>query len=489
MAPEYDYDLLVIGGGAAGLTTAAGAAQLGVKTLLVEREPQLGGDCLHHGCVPSKTLLHTAKVYRMMQRSEDFGLPPMFPPPVEFSRVAARIREVIETIQHHDSVERFCALGTEVRFGAARFVDDHTVEITGEDGVWLHTAKQVLIATGSSPARPALPGLDTCSTLSNMDIFRLKQLPPSLTVLGGGAIACEMAQAFARLGSRVTLVQRSKQLLSKEDEDMAAVVEEALRADSVDVMTGAQVVEVMQERDHKAAICETDRGLVKVMSAEILVALGRAPNLGGLDLENAGVEFGPQGIAVDGRMRTSAKHIYAAGDVTGKHQFTHAAGYEAGIVISNAVFRLPRKADYTLLPHCTYTDPELASLGLNEKAANKAGLKYSVHSEDFKDNDRAQAEGATEGRIKLVLDGNGKPRGVQIAGRRAGDLLGEWIAHFAAGGKLTSLAGAVHPYPTLGEINKRVAGSVVSEKLFSPTVKKILHLLFDYKGRACTPPK
>ncbi|MEF2146250.1 MAG: FAD-dependent oxidoreductase [Desulfovibrionaceae bacterium] len=482
---KYDYDLCVIGGGAAGLTVASGAAQLGARTLLVEREPQLGGDCLHHGCVPSKTLIKTAKVRRLMQRAEEFGLPGVELGPVDFQKVRARIASVVQGIQEHDSVERFCSLGAQVEFGPARFLDAHILEV----GDRRFSAARFVVATGSSPVLPPFPGMENVSALTNLDIFSLEKLPSSLLVLGAGPIACELGQAFARLGSSVTLLQRSGQILSREDADMAGIVEKALRAEGVDIRLGCAVGGVRTLPGGVAVEYDSGHGPQTAQAEQLLVALGRSPNVAGLDLENAGVEYDSKGITVDERMRTSQKHIYAAGDVTGKHQFTHAAGYEGGIVVTNAILRLPRKVDYTWLPWCTYTEPELAGIGRTEKECRAAGLKCSVLVEPFADNDRARAEGEIEGCIKLLLSDKGRPLGVQIAGPHAGDLAGEWIAALYGKIKLSSLAGAVHPYPTFAEINKRVAGKVFAEKIFSNRVRKILHFLFDYRGNACNVPK
>ncbi|WP_462326717.1 dihydrolipoyl dehydrogenase family protein [Desulfobaculum sp.] len=479
---SYDFDLGIIGGGAAGLTVAAGSAQLGAKTLLIEREPALGGDCLHYGCVPSKTLLHSAHVYHQMRSAHRFGLPSVDVPPVEFYRVAERIREVQAMIQEHDSVERFCGLGARVEFGEAVFVDEHSVRVGGA----VYSAGSWVVATGTRPGAPPIPGLDSVDYLTNEQIFSLEELPASLTILGGGPIACEMAQAFSRLGSKVTLIQRSAHILSGEDADMAEVVQQALRDDGVSVHVGTSVREVVST-GHAAEVVFTDAAGAprSVVGEALFVALGRTPNIEGLGLEQAGVDASRRGIGVDARMRTNVKHIYAAGDVTGQHQFTHAAGYEGGIVVSNAVFHLPRKADYTNLPRCTYTWPESASIGHNEKSAAEAGLDVDVITEDFAGNDRALAEGETRGRIKLLLT-KGRPVGVQIVGPHAGELINEWVAIQSGGVKLSTLASAVHPYPTLGEINKRVAGNYLGPKIFSDKVKKTLKLFFNYKGNACT---
>ena len=480
---KFEYDIGVIGGGAAGLTVASGATQLGVKTLLIEREPRLGGDCLHYGCVPSKTLIKTASVYHQMHGGPAYGLPQAEVGPVEFSRIADRIRTVIETIQAHDSEERFCSLGVRVVYGEARFVDEHTVDW----GAGRATAVTWVLATGSSPAAPAVPGLDQVGYLTNKDIFSLEELPESLVIMGGGPIAVEMAQAFARLGSKVTVVQRSGQILSREDADMAGVVMESLVADGVNFELNAAMREVRRTQQGVELVFERDGETLAAAGSQLLVATGRTPNVAGLGLDSLGVKSDKRGVETDRRLRTAHKHIYAAGDVLGHHQFTHAAGYEGGVVVSNAVFHLPRKVDYTWLPWCTYTGPELAGLGMTEKAAKGAGLEYTVWEEPFADNDRAVAEGRTQGRIKLLTTTKGKPLGVQIVGPRAGDLLGEWVAVVNGSVGLTTMASAVHPYPSLVEINRKVVGKVLASKIFSDKVRKTLRFIFDYKGRACAP--
>ncbi len=478
---DYDYDIGVIGGGAAGLTVTAGAAQLGAKTLLVEKEDKLGGDCLHCGCVPSKTLIKTAKVYHQMKNAEKYGLPRAAVQAIDFSNVRQRIMSVIAAIQPHDSPERFCSLGARVEFGNGTFIDDHTLLLNGTP----RSAKTWVIATGSSPAIPPIPGLDATPYITNKDVFYLDSLPESLIVLGAGPIATEMAQAFGRLGSRVSVVQRSNQILSREDQDMADEIMNVLGAEGVTFHLNAQVKGVKNIGNEREVILTQGNGTTTSLKAEkLLVAMGRSPNLDGLELKNTGIQFDRKGITVDQRLRTSRRHIFAAGDVTGAYQFTHAAGYEGGIVISNAVFHLPRKTDYTFFPWCTYTDPELASIGLNEKRAKAAGIKYSVWTEAFKDNDRSRAEGEHVGKIKMLLNEKEKPIGVQICGPHAGDLINEWVAALNGNIKLSTLASSVHPYPTLGEINKRVAGNYLTPKIFSEKVKKGLKFFFHLKGRA-----
>jgi pyruvate/2-oxoglutarate dehydrogenase complex dihydrolipoamide dehydrogenase (E3) component len=479
---QHEYDIGIIGGGAAGLTTASGAAQLGAKVILIELEDRLGGDCLHYGCVPSKTLIKSAHVYHQMKHASLFGLPKVAVPPVDFKQVADRIRSVVATIQKHDSEERFCSLGAKVVFGRPRFADEHAVRI---NGTTISAAKWV-IATGSSPLVPPIPGLADTVHLTNREIFYMDTLPASMIMLGAGPIGIEMAQAFNRLGTRVTVVDRSPQILGKEDKDMADTVMQIMADEGVQFVLEASIEQVEQKNGQARVTVTDSTGKQRQITADaLLVAMGRSPNTGGLGLDGIDIQVDRTGIPVDSRLRTSHKHIYAAGDVNGGFQFTHAAGYEGGIVIANAVFRLPRKVNYTWLPWVTYTDPELASIGMNETMAKKAGIEYAVFTEAFKDNDRALAEGETEGKIKLLLNEKEKPIGVQILGPGAGNLIGEWVAAFNGNVKLSTLAGAIHPYPTIGEINKRVAGTFLSPKIFSPTIQKGLKFFFNLKGRAC----
>ncbi|HTZ40215.1 MAG TPA: FAD-dependent oxidoreductase [Syntrophales bacterium] len=482
----YDFDIGIIGGGSAGLTVAAGAAQLGAKTLLIEKEKELGGDCLHFGCVPSKTLIKTAKVYHQMKNAKAYGLPEADVRLVEFPRITRRIRAVIEAILQHDSAERFCDLGAHVETGNPVFVDEHAVSLDGIP----YSAKSWVIATGSSPVIPPIPGLDKDQCMTNRDIFYLDRLPKSMIIIGGGPIGIEMCQAFNRLGTSVTVVELGSAILPKEDKDMADLVMGVLEAEGVRFRLNATVLRAVRAGAQKHEVMIKVGDTIEALSAEtILVAAGRRANLAGLGLEGIGVEFDGRGLKLDDRLRTTQKHIYGAGDVTGGYQFTHAAGYEGGIVVTNAVFHLPRKVDYAFLPWCTYTDPELASIGMNEKAAKDAGIPYSVWTENFHDNDRSLAEGETTGKIKMLLDEHEKPIGVQILGPRAGDLLAEWVAVINGKVGLSTLAAAVHPYPTLGEINKKVAGAFLSTKIFSEPVKKGLKLFFSLRGRACEVQK
>ncbi|MGD0232392.1 MAG: FAD-dependent oxidoreductase [Syntrophorhabdales bacterium] len=478
----YDFDIGIIGGGAAGLTVAAGAAQAGAKALLVEKEERLGGDCLHYGCVPSKTLIRTAQVYHLMKNAGRFGLPPADIQRPDFREISARIRSVIDTIQRHDSEERFCGLGAKVEFGETTFVDEHSISLNGKR----HSAKNWVIATGSSAAVPPIEGLKETPFITNREVFSLEKLPESMVIIGGGPIGIELAQAFARLGTKVTVVEFLKQILNADDADMTNMVRGVLEEEGVEFLLGAAVQSVRNVGNEREVTFKKGDEVGSVRGEIILVATGRKVNLDGMGLENVGVTFDGKGLKLDEKLRTTRSLIYGAGDVTGVYQFTHAAGYEGGIVLSNAIFHFPRKVNYTYLPWVTYTDPELASIGMNEKSAKAAGINYSVWSEAFENNDRSLAEDERIGKIKMLLDEKERPIGVQILGPQAGDLLSEWVAVMNGGVKLSTLASAVHPYPTLGEINKRVAVNLMATKIFSDRVKKVLKFFFSLKGRACT---
>jgi len=482
----FPYDIGILGGGAAGLTVAAGAAQFGARAVLIERSDRLGGDCLHFGCVPSKTLIRSAAVRALAGRAREFGLPDAVQPPVDLGAVMDRVRSVIEKIQAHDSEERFCRLGAEVRFGPAHFVDPHTVEIDGKR----LSARSWVVATGSRPALPPIEGLASVPFWTNETLFSQRSLPARLLVLGGGPVGLEMAQALARLGSRVTVVEFSARILGPEDADMAEVLRERLVAEGVTLLTATKAVQAETAGSGvRLTVMPAAGGPTRVLEADaLLVATGRRPNVESLRLEAAGVEFSPKGIPTDARMRTNIRHIYACGDVRGQLAFTHVAGYEGSVALTNAILRLPRKADYTNVPWCTYTDPEVASVGLNEQRAVKAGVAYRVLQEPFSANDRALAEGEPLGKIKVLISPAGKVLGCQIVGPRAGELIHEWVAAMNGGVRLATLAGAIHAYPTLSEISKRVAGSMFAERIFSERTKGVLRFLFHLKGRACSPP-
>ena len=479
---NYDFDIGILGGGAAGLTIASGASQFGAKTLVIEKEKELGGDCLHFGCVPSKTLIRTANVYHLMKNAGKYGLPRIGLQPVDFQKVAERVRYVISAIQKHDSRERFCELGARVEFGSAQFIDEHAVRLNGE----IYSAKNWVISTGSSPFVPPIEGIDKTPFITNKELFSLKSLPKSMITIGGGPISIEMAQAFNRLGTKVTVVELADQILGAEDKGMSDQLMDVLISEGITFHLGATAISVKDLGNEREIVIKNAEGNMANLKAEtILVAVGRKANLQDLGLEDISMETDRKGLKIDGRLRTNHKHIFVAGDTTGSHQFTHAAGYEGGIVLSNAVLHLPRKVDYTNLPWCTYTDPELASIGMNEKRAAAAGISCTVWTEEFKTNDRSLAEGEETGRIKLLLNEEEKPIGIQILGPSAGELIGEWVAAMNGRVKLSTIASAIHPYPTLQEINKKVTGTFFAGKIFSEKVKKALKFFFSLKGRAC----
>ncbi|MGD0233534.1 MAG: FAD-dependent oxidoreductase [Syntrophorhabdales bacterium] len=477
----YDFDMGILGGGAAGLTVAAGAAQAGAKVLLVEKEGRLGGDCLYYGCVPSKTLIRSAQVYHLMKNASRFGLPEVGLPSPDYQEVAKRIQSVIGTIKKHDSEERFCNLGAKVKYGNASFVDEHVISLNGTR----HSARYWVIATGSSAAIPPVEGLKATPYITNKEIYSLGKLPASMVIIGGGPIGIEFAQAFTRLGTKVTVVEFLSQILNADDRDMTDIVTHVLKSEGVEFYLDSAVKNTRAVGNEIEVVFQKGDGTKTVGAETLLVATGRGANLEGLGLENIGVALDRRGLKLDEKLRTTQRHIFGAGDVTGVYQFTHAAGYEGGIVLSNAIFHFPRKANYTYLPWVTYTDPELASIGINEKSAKAKGINYSVWSDEFVNNDRSLAEGESIGKIKMLLDDKEKPIGVQILGPQAGDLLSEWVAVMNGKVKLSTLASAVHPYPTLGEINKRVAGNLLATKIFSENMKKALKFFFSLKGRAC----
>ncbi len=480
MSHRFDFDLIVIGGGAAGLTCSTGAGRLGAKTLLIDKENRLGGDCLHYGCVPSKSLIKSANCFHVMKNSQKYGLPKVSIPSVDFKHIRDRIRNIIDTIQIHDSPEWILKnYYVETRFGQPRFLDDHTISLDSER----MTSRNFVIATGTSPLIPTVEGLNSIPFLTNIDIFSLERLPSPLIVLGGGPIGCEMAQAFQRLGAQVTIIQTKEQLLPKEDKDIAEFVRTRFLNEGINVYLNAKAVKVKKESD-SIELTIQHGGLTKNLKAEsLLVATGRRANTEGLDLQKAGIILENRYIKVDERMRTTTQNIYACGDVTGGFQFTHVASYEAGIVLLNTIFRIPVKRNLTYIPWCTYLDPEVASVGYNEKRAREKGLAYEIYKEEFKNNDRALAEGEPDGFLKILINKRRKVIGVQMIAAHAGELIHSWVVALNGRVKLSTLAQAIFAYPTLSEIMKRASGNFLSLCLFNEKTKKILKFLFGLKGR------
>jgi pyruvate/2-oxoglutarate dehydrogenase complex dihydrolipoamide dehydrogenase (E3) component len=461
-------DLCIIGAGSGGLSVAAGAVQMGASVVLIEKGA-MGGDCLNTGCVPSKALIAAAHAAQAMREGGRFGIAPV-EPDVRFREVHDHVHSVIAAIAPHDSVERFEGLGVHVIQAAARFVDHGTVE-AGAERV---TARRFVIATGSRAAVPPIPGLGDSGFLTNETIFDLDELPRHLVVMGGGPIGLEMAQSFRRLGSDVTVIEKFG-ILAKDEPEAVSVVRAALVREGVRLLEGVGVSAVERGETGVTLTLDGDSPLGRsITGSHLLVAAGRRPNVEFLGMEAAGVTFTPKGITVDSRLRTGNRRVFAIGDVAGGPQFTHIAGYHAGIVIRNVLFGLPAKVDYKALPWVTYTDPELAHTGLTEADARKAGHEVQVLSWSFDGNDRAQAERATEGLAKIVLGAKGKILGATIVGPQAGELIGTWGLAISSGLKIGAIAGAVLPYPTLSEISKRAAGSYYTPKLFSSTTRRVV---------------
>ncbi|MDS4009985.1 MAG: FAD-dependent oxidoreductase [Defluviicoccus sp.] len=471
MVRAISADICVIGAGSAGLSVAAGAAQMGARTVLIEAA-RMGGDCLNTGCVPSKALLAAAKAAANIRHAGRFGVQ-AGEPQVDFAAVNRHVHDVIAQIAPHDSVERFTGLGCTVIQERARFVDERTVE-AGEQRI---RARRFVIATGSRAAVPPIPGLADIPFLTNENIFENKVLPEHLIVIGGGPIGCEMAQAHRRLGARVSVLDLAT-ILPKDDPDLVAVVRQALRADGITIEEGAKILK-LERRDGGVAVEVADGdGEREIVGSHLLVAAGRRPNVEDLGLEAAGVQYGPKGIAVDQRLRTTNRRIFAAGDVAGSYQFTHLAGYHAGIVLRNTLFRLPAKVDIGALPWVTYTDPELAHVGLTEAQAHAEGRDdVRVLTSTFAENDRARTERATEGLIKVVVSKRGQVLGAGIAGARAGELILPWVLAVGQRMKIGTLAGVIAPYPTFSEISKRAAGSYYTPTLFSPRTRRLVRML------------
>lgn len=460
-------DVCVIGAGSGGLSVAAGAVQMGARVVLLEGH-RMGGDCLNFGCVPSKALIAAGRQAQAMRSGEKYGVAPVMPE-VSYSAAKDHVHRVIETIAPVDSQERFEGLGVEVIRDFGRFVSKTEVQA----GDTVIEARRFVIATGSRPFVPPIPGIDDVPHYTNETIFDLRDKPAHLIVIGGGPIGMEMAQAHRRLGSEVTVLEGAR-ALGKDDPELAAVVLETLKSEGVRIIEGAQVVKVSGGAG--AIAVETADGQL-IEGSHLLVAVGRKANVEKLDLDRAGIAH-DRAVKVGPDLRTTNRRVYAVGDVAGGLQFTHVAGYHAGIVIRAILFGLPAKARTAHIPWATYTDPELAQVGMTEAEARRAhGAKLEVVRFPFHENDRAIADGKTSGFIKVMVV-RGRPVGASIVGAQAGELIGLWALVIANGMKMSAIANMVAPYPTLGEVSKRAAGAYFSPRLFdNPKVKRIVGLV------------
>ena len=478
---KIEADICVIGAGSGGLSVAYGASQLGRKVVLIEGH-KMGGDCLNYGCVPSKAILAAGKAAQHGRDASKFGVT-FEEPKIDYAEVMGHVQGVIGQIEPNDSVERYEGLGVEVIEARARFTGPDTV-VAGDAEI---TADHFVLATGSSPFVPPIEGLDGVPYLTNETLWDLREKPEHLIVIGGGPIGLEMAQAHRRLGAEVTVIEGAS-ILGKDDPEMVAVIREALTEEGVVIEEGAKVARVEKTgtngADSEAAASITvhaDRGgeAVTVTGTHVLIAVGRRANTDGLGLETAGIETTRSGVRVDEYLRTTNPKVWAAGDVAGGLQFTHVAGYHAGLIIRNALFKLSKGKDESLKksPWVTYTEPEMAHVGLTEAAAREAGHEVEVARFEYAENDRAIAERATRGHAKVVVGKGGKVLGASIAGRGAGDLIAPWALAVSEGLKLSAFTSMIAAYPTLTEVSKRAASAYYTPKLFSDRTKKIVGVL------------
>lgn len=466
------YDIVIIGGGSAGLVVASAAAQLKAKVALVERN-KLGGDCLWFGCVPSKSLIHASRVAYQVKNAARFGIYTE-PPEIEFAKVTGHVQQVIANIQPHDSPERFRGLGVEVIFGEGKFIDKKTFEVDGQQ----LTARAFVIATGSRPAIPSVEGLHSADFLTNEKVFDLKERPNSLVIIGAGPIGCELGQAFSRLGSNVTIISSKSHILPKEEPEAALVVQKQFESEGINILkeVRAEKVEVVDGKKQVTA------GGKNIIVDEILVAGGRLPNIESLNLEVAGVEVGKPGIIVNEKLQTTNSKIYACGDVIGGYQFTHVAGYEAVVALTNALFFPISKVNYRVIPWATFTDPELARVGLTEKQAKERyGDDVCVLKQPFSGVDRAQAEAATTGFGKIITKGNGEILGAHLVGISAGELIHEIVLAMSHKLPVSALTG-IHVYPTLSEVNSK-AGLLLKKQKYAKNLSQqnLLEKFFSWK--------
>lgn len=453
---RYDANIVVIGAGSAGLVSAYIAAAVKAKVILIERE-RMGGDCLNTGCVPSKALLRSAKQAKLMRRAEEFGLSAV-PVDVNFKKVQQRVQQVIEKIEPHDSVERYTELGVECVSGDAQLIDRHTVQV-GERRI---TGKNIILATGARPFVPPIEGLDKIDYLTSDTVWQLTEFPKRLLVLGGGPIGCELSQAFASLGSQVTILEMQSQLMGREDADVADYVKNQFAQDGIEVLTDHRAVRFSVGQQGGRVECEANSEKVEIEFDQVLVAVGRKANTENLGLKALGIKLRNNGtIDTDDYLRTAVPNIYACGDVTGPYQFTHVASHQAWYATVNSLFGFFRKfrADYRVIPWATFTMPEVARVGINETEAAEQGVDFEVTKYGIDDLDRAIADGEASGFIKVITPRNkDKILGVTIVGQNAAELIAEYVLAMKHSIGLNKILGTIHLYPSMAEANKYVAG-------------------------------
>ncbi|MDG1286973.1 MAG: FAD-dependent oxidoreductase [Rickettsiales bacterium] len=449
---KYDYNLIAIGGGSAGLVSSYIAAAVKAKVALIERH-KMGGDCLNTGCVPSKALLRSAKMLSYAKRAQEFGFKST-KVEFDFADVMQRVQDVVKAIEPHDSIERYTKLGVDCYTGEAKIFDPHTVEINGEK----ITARAIIVATGARPLVPPIPGLKDIDYLTSDTLWDLKELPKRLAVLGGGPIGAEMAQAFARLGSQVTMIEMASQILIREDEEVIELAVDKFEKDGITLLTSHKA----KAFEKGKVICEHEGKEVEVKFDQVIIALGRAANISDFGLEELGVKLREnRTVEANPFLQTNIPSIYVCGDVTGPYQFTHTAAHQAWYASVNALFAPFKKfkVDYSVIPWATFTDPEVARVGLNEKDAKAQNIPYEVTTYGIDDLDRAIADSEAHGFVKvLTKPGKDKILGVTIVGTHAGDLIAEYVMAMKHGLGMNKILGTIHIYPTLAEANKFAAG-------------------------------
>jgi len=464
-------DLCVIGGGSGGLTVAAAARAFDASVVLIEAN-EMGGDCLNTGCVPSKALIAAAKAAHAGEEAKKYGVNYAVPK-IDFAKVHEHVHGVIANIAPHDSVERFEGLGATVIKARARFTDEKTV-VAGDTTI---QARRFVVATGSRAAVPPIPGLDKVPFLTNESVFDLTNLPEHLIIIGGGPIGMELAQAFQRLGAKVTVIEMFDPL-GKDDPELTAIALERIKGEGVEMLGGTGVKSVSGKADAITVTTEKDGKAKKISGTHLLVATGRAPNVEDMGLEVAGVKFDKRSISVGVDLRTTNRRVYAIGDVAGGLQFTHVAGYHGGLVVRSALFGLPARENRNIIPWATYTDPEIANVGLSEAAARERhGDDVKVIRWTFAENDRARATRETDGLVKLITLKNGKIIGCGIVGAHAGELIALFAFAIANGLKVGSLSKFVAPYPTLSELARRVGVAWYADKIDNPWIGRWLSLI------------
>ena len=474
--PSGRYNLVVLGAGTAGLVTAAGAAALGAKVALIEKQ-LLGGDCLNYGCVPSKAVIKAARVAQTVREASSYGVHIDGGFKINFSEAMERMRRLRAGISEHDSARRFRDLGVDVFLGEGKFLDRTTVEVEGQKLKFSRT----VIATGARAAHSTVPGLAEAGFLTNETVFSLTELPRRLCVIGAGPIGCEMAQAFRRLGSEVCVITDGASILPREDRDAAAVIQKRFEREGIKLVVGARIVKVEIVNGTKFVRFEQNGQERHTESDEILVAIGRSPNVEGLNLEAAGVAYDKHGVKVDDRLRTTNPQIYAAGDICSRFKFTHAADAMARLALRNAFFFGRGKASSLVIPWCTFTDPEVAHVGLYEDEARKRGHEVVTHTVNMEDVDRAVLDGATDGFARVHMDGKtGKILGATLVSEHAGESIGEFVLAMTQGVPLSAFSSTIHPYPTQAEAVKRL-GDLSMRARLKPWVRKVFTAYFKVR--------